>query len=239
MFPAGEIIAYVEITIIDNYEPNHDTTFNITLSNHREHFDNLENPTPTLGTLGRVEFVLGAVSLSQVIIIDDDHPGMLSFQHLLVPGAVLPFDAIPPVLPIVLGLSIHQHLAVLETSGHVCVKVVRTGGAAGTVSVDYYTSDGSATAGKHYVSAKGTLVFGPKVTEQDIEVQIINNDEINPDTVFHVMLCNPTNLATIGRQVWSRHCTWPLFCRLVTSSMGDGLGTARPGWPEARTQTKL
>jgi len=172
VFEEGEVIKYLEVPIYDNDEPNVDKTFNIVLTNHREHAP--DDQTPTLGSIGRVNFRLGAVSLAQVLIIDDDHPGTFSFEE--------------------------NSVTVLETCGTMSLKVVRTGGCAGTVSVDYYTSDGSAEDGKHYHSTSGTLTFGPKQTEEEITVSIIDTDEIGPDTVFHVILYNATNHATVGRQ---------------------------------------
>jgi len=171
-FEAGEVIKYVEVTIHDNEHPNPDKTFNVFLTNHHEKADH--SGLPTLGTMGRVEFQLGALSLAQVVIIDDDDPGMFNFAH--------------------------SSLTVLETDDNAEVKVVRNSGASGTVTVDYKTSNGSAEAGKHYTEVSGTLTFEPNETEKVIEVPIIDNDSLDSDTVFHVMLSNPTNHATIGRQ---------------------------------------
>src|SRR5439155_21253344 len=44
-----------------------------------------------------------------------------------------------------------------ENGGSVTVTVTRTGGSLGAVGVAYATSDGTATAGKDYTTATGTL----------------------------------------------------------------------------------
>ena len=46
-----------------------------------------------------------------------------------------------------------------ESSGTALVTVTRSGGAAGGVTVDYATSNGTATAGADYQAASGTLTF--------------------------------------------------------------------------------
>ena len=49
------------------------------------------------------------------------------------------------------------HYDVNETDGQATVTVQRLGGVGGAVSVDYETSDGSATAGSDYAATSGTL----------------------------------------------------------------------------------
>jgi hypothetical protein len=75
--------------------------------------------------------VLGAPAAATVTIADDDPPGLIDFKSL--------------------------HYDVDETDGQAIVTVERLGGVGGAVSIDYQTSDGSATAGSDYTSASGTL----------------------------------------------------------------------------------
>ena len=75
--------------------------------------------------------VLGAPASATVTIADDDPPGMIDFKSL--------------------------HYDVNETGGQAIVTVQRLGGVGGAVSVDYQTSDGSATAGSDYTATSGTL----------------------------------------------------------------------------------
>jgi hypothetical protein len=51
--------------------------------------------------------------------------------------------------------------AVGENGGSIVVTVARENGSAGTVSVDYATSNGTATAGTDYTAGQGTLTFEP------------------------------------------------------------------------------
>jgi hypothetical protein len=75
---------------------------------------------------------------------------------------------------------------VVEADTNVAVTVTRTGGCAGTVQVNYATSDVTATAGADYDNASGVLQFPEGVTSQTFNVHI--RDDIlaetpNPETL--------------------------------------------------------
>ena len=78
--------------------------------------------------------ILGAPATGTVTIADDDPVGLVDFKSL--------------------------HYDVNETDGQATVTVERVGGVGGAVSVDYETSDGSATAGSDYAATSGTLNWG-------------------------------------------------------------------------------
>ena len=91
-----------------------------------------ETLTLTLSNvLPGVSSILGAPATAAVTIADDDPAGLIDFRSLQ-------YD-------------------VDETDGHATVTVERLGGVGGAVSVDYETSDGSATAGSDYAATSGTL----------------------------------------------------------------------------------
>ena len=61
------------------------------------------------------------------------------------------------------------------------------------VTVQYATSDGTATAGQDYIATSGTLTFGATETSKTISVTI-NGDTVSESTeTFFVTLSNPTN----------------------------------------------
>jgi hypothetical protein len=66
-----------------------------------------------------------------------------------------------------------------------------------TVTVDYSTSDVSATAGADYTAVSGTLTFAPGETAKTIPVPITDDATAEPAETFSVNLSNP-NLATIA-----------------------------------------
>jgi len=85
-----------------------------------------------------------------------------------------------------------------ENAGVAVISVVRAGGATGQVSVDYFTRDGSAVAGRDYVATNGTVVFGPGQSNGVVTVGIIDNITVEGNRVFEVVLTNVTGAAVIG-----------------------------------------
>ncbi len=66
-----------------------------------------------------------------------------------------------------------------------------------TVTVNYATANGSATAGSDYVAASGTLTFPPGSTTQSLPVTVNGDTAIEPTETFLVNLSGATN-ATIA-----------------------------------------
>jgi len=84
-----------------------------------------------------------------------------------------------------------------EDAGTVTITVTRTGGDEGTVTVNYATTDGSATAPADYTETSGTLTFGPGVTEQTFTVPIVQDLQPESDETFTITLSGPTGGATL------------------------------------------
>lgn len=61
------------------------------------------------------------------------------------------------------------------------------------VTVDFETSDLSATAGSDYVATTGTLTFAPGTTTQTVEVLVNGDLEVEAGESFRVALSNPVN----------------------------------------------
>ncbi len=71
---------------------------------------------------------------------------------------------------------------------------VTLGAASGrAVSVDYATSDGTATAGSDYTAASGTLTFAAGETTQTIDVAVTGDALDEADETFTVTLRDPVN----------------------------------------------
>jgi uncharacterized repeat protein (TIGR01451 family)/CSLREA domain-containing protein len=66
-----------------------------------------------------------------------------------------------------------------------------------TVTVNYATANGTATAGSDYTATSGTLTFTPGTTVQTINVPILGDTNCEPDETFTMMLSTPSN-ATIA-----------------------------------------
>ncbi|HYX28378.1 MAG TPA: Calx-beta domain-containing protein [Pyrinomonadaceae bacterium] len=67
-----------------------------------------------------------------------------------------------------------------------------------TVTVDYATANGTATAGSDFQSASNTLIFAPGETTKQIAVTINGDTLVEPDETFFVNLTNVTGGAGIG-----------------------------------------
>lgn len=151
----------------------------------------------------------GVTSRSFVVgVIDDsDLEGEETFTVALsnpIGGAILrdPTSAIVSIInndtPIQGSLQFSADAyAIAEDTGSVTVTVNRIGGFSGEVTVDYASSDGSATSGEDYVSSTGTLTFGDGVLSQSFTVSIIDDSLVEDDETFLVSLSNATGGAVV------------------------------------------
>lgn len=67
-----------------------------------------------------------------------------------------------------------------------------------TVSVNYATADGTATAGSDYVARSGTLTFAPGVAAQGVAVTVNGDTAVEPNETFSMALSGASN-ASIAR----------------------------------------
>lgn len=59
------------------------------------------------------------------------------------------------------------------------------------ISVDFFTGDGTATAGSDYVSTSGTLYFQPGETEKSFDVEVIEDNKYEGNETVLLSLSNP------------------------------------------------
>lgn len=76
--------------------------------------------------------------------------------------------------------------------------VTLTPASASTVTVNYATINGTATAPSDYAATSGTLTFTPGQTTQTVTVQVNGDTTVEPDETFFVSLSNPVS-AMIAR----------------------------------------
>lgn len=89
--------------------------------------------------------------------------------------------------------------AVDENAGPGRLRITREGGDDGAVSIDYASSDGSATAGVDYQAVSGTVGWadgedGPKT----FDVPVFDDSEVEGDETVNLALSNPGGGATLG-----------------------------------------
>src|SRR5207245_1356871 len=69
-----------------------------------------------------------------------------------------------------------------------------------TVSVDYTTNNGTASAPSDYAAATGTVSFAPGETIKTVSVQVNGDNTHEADETFTVDLSNPSNAAITDAQ---------------------------------------
>lgn len=87
---------------------------------------------------------------------------------------------------------------VSEDSGAVRIRVTRSAGCSGTVTVDYGTQGLTASGGEDYTETIGTIVFLDNETEKEFTVAVNEDTLPEPDETFELMLQNPTGQMILG-----------------------------------------
>ena len=147
-------------------------TFTIPIINDTLHESdetvNLTLSNPTGGA------TLGTPDTAVLTIIDNDSGGVLQFSSAT--------------------YSVNEGVL----SGKAVIKVTRSGGNASGVTVDYATSDGTATDGSDYIATSGTLTFAAGQTRRTFTIPIIGDALDEPNETVILTLSNPTGGATLG-----------------------------------------
>jgi hypothetical protein len=85
-----------------------------------------------------------------------------------------------------------------EGGGPARITIVRGGPTTGTVTVDYATANGTATAGIDYTATSGRLTFGPGVVTRTITIPVQDDTVADGDETVIVVLSNPTGGASVA-----------------------------------------
>jgi hypothetical protein len=146
-------------------------------------FDIAENGTGFLvlsAFEGGVTFVrklfINSGSLDAPIIVD----GFLGMP-------IINSIAIMPAQRVQLSANLYS---VNENSGAATITVKRSGGSAGSILVDYATSDGTAIAGQDYTATSGTLTFADGETKKTFTIPLSDDALIEGVESLNVTLSN-------------------------------------------------
>jgi len=156
---------------------------------------------------GTLTFPAGTVTRNDTILVNGDllnEPDETFFVNLTVPtnavfvdsqgvGTILNDDALP-------SLSVNDVVAPEGNSGtkNFIFVVSLSAASAQTVTVNYSTSDGTATAGSDYVAKSGTLTFPPGMLMKNDTILVNGDLLVEPDEEFYLTLSSPSN-ATLTR----------------------------------------
>jgi len=100
-------------------------------------------------------------------------------------------------VPGILNLA-QTNMAVNEAAGQVVLRIERSVGAAGSVSVAYTTVVGTATAGSDYTATGGIINLGPNEFNASVAVPVLNDNTGEGLEKFSFQLRNPTGGASLG-----------------------------------------
>ncbi len=89
-------------------------------------------------------------------------------------------------------------IQIIEDLGVLNLTVLRKGGSTGSLTVDFATIDGEATAGQDYTATSGTLTFNAGETSKNIQIPILDDAVTESFEIFRVALRNPSNVEALG-----------------------------------------
>jgi hypothetical protein len=118
-------------------------------------------------------------------------------------GALLgsPSSSVLTILDEDVGSSVQFASANYKVSNrgdYAIIRVVRSGGKSSGMTIDYTTSNGTATAGVDYIGKSGTLTFGAGVTSRTFSIPIIYDRAKEGDGTVVLTLSNPGGGAVLG-----------------------------------------
>lgn len=161
-FEKGETEKTITVKIIDDVAFEEDEEFYI----------NLSNPAVATNESGNaqnsgVECVLGSTSRTTVVIIDDDLPGVLSFEK----------DSLTIPEP--------------KKDEDIAIKVIRKNGSASCIGCSYSTENGTAIAGVDYEETSGKLTFAEGEMTKTITVKVKAKGRYDRTEMFRIILSEP------------------------------------------------
>ncbi|XP_065661167.1 sodium/calcium exchanger 1 isoform X2 [Hydra vulgaris] len=159
-FKPNETIKKISITIIDDdlFELDEHFYCKLTAIRYYHVAENTQNKS--------TKTTIGNANTATIIILDDDYPGIFTFEH--------------------------SKFEVMESVGVLTLRVLRLIGARGKVSIPYQTVEGSAFGGgADYEDSKGEIEFFDDETIKTVDIPIVNREEYEKAKTFTVVLGEP------------------------------------------------
>jgi len=92
-----------------------------------------------------------------------------------------------------------ENYEVSENAGDPTITVQRLGGSDGEMTVNYETSNGSATAGNDFEATSGTIIWGDKESGvKELTLNIVDDNVVESDETFTLELTEVTGGASLG-----------------------------------------
>jgi len=184
----------------------------VTVDYETVHSGYTAGPSDFTTDVGTLVFAHGVTSQTVTIYVTEDevYEGDETFAFVLgnaTGGASINQELNETVITIVDDevpqygeFSVSNTEVLVEESGYATVTVLRSGGADGEVSVDYatiyteYTADDS-----DFTPVTETLTFADGITSQEISISITEDDLVEGDEQFALVLSNPLGGASLSQ----------------------------------------
>ncbi len=191
VFRDGETTQMFNVSSLDENVPELDENFNIVLTSAVVNSSQVSS-TPSSGA--SIDLARSRFNLS---VSENDFPyGLIQFSTSApIPGQPITMATVMP------------EILVSESDGAVVIYVVRAQGTVGDVSVEYFTSDGTATSTQlglqpDYVASAGVLRYGSGETTQTITLNLVDDADPELAKTFYVNLTNPQTNPPGGTYVY-------------------------------------
>jgi solute carrier family 8 (sodium/calcium exchanger) len=172
-FGPGETQKMVTLECLDDDVFEEDEHFYIRISNLRRKDG---KPFPEISVTGddgvnrmQPNFQLGTPHMATIMILDDDHGGIFSFDD--------------------------SEAEIVESVGTFDLEVKRISGARGKVSIPFNTEDGTAKDGVHYEAQEGELIYENEETKKIICLNITDEESYEKSLIMYVNIGVPRQIA--------------------------------------------
>merc|ERR1712045_868577 len=172
-FGPGETSKHVTLEVLDDDVFEEDEHFYIRISNLRRKDGKAFSEISVTGEDGiakmQPSIQLGTPHMATIMILDDDHGGIFSFD-----------DA---------------EVEVVESVGTFELELKRISGARGKVAIPYNTEDGTAKEGEHYEAMEGELMYENEETTKTISIAITDEESYEKNLIMYVEIGEPRHIA--------------------------------------------
>merc|ERR1719460_2702757 len=171
-FGPGETQKMVTLEVLDDDVFEEDEHFYIRISNLRRKDGKPFSEISVVGEDGsskmQPSIQLGTPHMATIMILDDDHGGIFSFDE--------------------------EEAEVVESAGTFELEVKRISGARGKVAVPYSTEDGTAKEGAHYEAVEGELIYCNEETTKTISLEITDEESYEKNLIMYVNIGEPRQI---------------------------------------------
>merc|ERR1711992_67226 len=172
-FGPGETQKMVTLEVLDDDVFEEDEHFYIRISNLRRKDGKAFKDIEVEGEDGRKSMQascqLGTPHMATIMILDDDHSGIFSFED--------------------------SEAEIVESVGTYELEVKRISGARGKVAIPFNTEDGTAKEGQHYEAQEGELLYENEETTKTISIAITDEESYEKSLIMYVEIGEPRHIA--------------------------------------------